>query len=116
MTRVVVTTTDPAGWWWAGAGVLAPTDDSLVAVVLPAFVATQRFAVHLLTPSQTALAERFARDPYDFDGLGVAHGFGGVPLLTAVPERLYCGVVRTIGTSDGIRVYGIPASALTRAA
>lgn len=118
MTPVVVTTTDPDGWWWACGGELAPTDDALVSVALPAGteLAAQTFAVHLLTRGQAALAERFTRDPYDFDGLAVEHGIGGLPLLTSVPDRLYCQVVRTVTAGETTRVFGVPAPGLIRAA
>lgn len=116
MTRVVVTTTDADGWWWAGPGVLAPADDALISVALRAFVAARTIAVHVLGEGQSALAERFARDPYDFDGLDVAPGPDGVPLLTSVPDRLCCQVIRTVTAAGTTRVFGAPAAGLSRAA
>src|SRR4249919_2131388 len=52
------------------------------AASLPAFVAAEHFAVHILAADQEPLSNRFAQRGADkFAGLELARGEGGVPLL-----------------------------------
>ncbi|MEO1550496.1 MAG: flavin reductase family protein [Pseudomonadota bacterium] len=56
----------------------------------PAFEAASHFAIHILAEGQKDLAERFARDGFDFSGLEVEAGVGDVPLLSGCAARLQC--------------------------
>jgi len=58
---------------------------------LPAFMAAEHFAVHVLAAAQVTLSERFARSGIDkFSGLQVERGLGGIPLLADCAARFQC--------------------------
>ncbi len=56
----------------------------------PAFEAASHFAIHVLSRVQMPLAQRFARDGYDFSGLGTHPGHGGAPLFEGCAARFEC--------------------------
>ncbi|MEO0387719.1 MAG: flavin reductase family protein [Pseudomonadota bacterium] len=56
----------------------------------PAFEAASHFAIHVLAEDQRPLAERFARDGENFDGLDPQPGIGGVPLLAGAAALFQC--------------------------
>lgn len=61
------------------------------ALSLPAFMAAEHFAVHILAAEQEALSNLFARKGADkFAGLSLARGPGGVPLLEGCAARFQC--------------------------
>ncbi|HEV8315748.1 MAG TPA: flavin reductase family protein [Burkholderiaceae bacterium] len=61
------------------------------AASLPAFVASEHFAVHILAADQEPLSNRFAQRGADkFSGLELARGEGGVPLLPGCAARFRC--------------------------
>ncbi|GAB0116336.1 flavin reductase [Acidisoma sp. 7E03] len=58
---------------------------------LAAFMAAERFAVHVLSAEQEALSGRFAKSGTDkFAGLSVSRGIGDVPLLEGCAARFQC--------------------------
>lgn len=58
---------------------------------LAAFEQAGHFAVHILSAGQEALSNRFAKSGVDkFDGVDVAEGAGGAPLLPQCSARLQC--------------------------
>lgn len=58
---------------------------------LPAFLAAEHFAVHILAASQDDLAQRFATRGADkFGALSVARGPDGIPLLEDCAARFQC--------------------------
>ena len=56
----------------------------------PAFEAASHFAIHVLAEDQRALADRFAQEGEDFDGLTTAPGIGGAPLFEDCAARFEC--------------------------
>jgi 3-hydroxy-9,10-secoandrosta-1,3,5(10)-triene-9,17-dione monooxygenase reductase component len=57
----------------------------------PAFARCEFFAVHILAVDQEALSTRFATTGADkFQGLDIARGAGGVPLLGSCAARFVC--------------------------
>lgn len=56
----------------------------------PAFEAASHFAIHILAADQQDLANRFARDGENFDGLVTEPGLGGAPLFPGCAARLEC--------------------------
>jgi 3-hydroxy-9,10-secoandrosta-1,3,5(10)-triene-9,17-dione monooxygenase reductase component len=58
---------------------------------LPAFLAAEHFAVHVLAATQDDLAQRFATRGADkFAGLTVERGPGDIPLLEGCAARFQC--------------------------
>ena len=58
---------------------------------MSAFTAGSHYAVHILAADQRALAERFAQRHADrFEGLDVAEGAGGAPLLAGAAAVFEC--------------------------
>jgi 3-hydroxy-9,10-secoandrosta-1,3,5(10)-triene-9,17-dione monooxygenase reductase component len=58
---------------------------------LPAFLAAEHFAVHILAADQEPLSNRFAQRGADkFAGLALERGAGGVPLLPGCAARFAC--------------------------
>jgi 3-hydroxy-9,10-secoandrosta-1,3,5(10)-triene-9,17-dione monooxygenase reductase component len=58
---------------------------------LPVFSAAEHWAVHILSATQEALSDRFARTGQDkFAGLEVSPGIAGIPLLEGCAARLQC--------------------------
>jgi 4-hydroxyphenylacetate 3-hydroxylase, reductase component len=56
----------------------------------PAFEAASHFAIHVLSASQQALAERFSRAGDAFDDLAFRPGHGRAPLLDGCVARFEC--------------------------
>jgi len=66
---------------------------------LPAFMAAEHFAVHILARGQQPLSDRFARrSTVKFDGLRLTRGLGDVPLLTGCAATFQC---RTVHRHEG---------------
>jgi len=58
---------------------------------LPAFMAAEHFAVHVLAAAQDTLSDRFARSGIDkFAGLQLERGRGGIPLFADCAARFQC--------------------------
>ncbi len=58
---------------------------------LPAFMAAEHFAVHILGADQEALSNQFARRGADkFSGVNLARGKDGIPLLEGCTARFEC--------------------------
>lgn len=59
--------------------------------LLPAFAEAEFFAVHVLAADQDALSQAFARRGVDrFEGVSIARGQGGAPLLDGCAARFQC--------------------------
>lgn len=56
----------------------------------PAFEAASHFAIHILAADQRWIAERFAREGDNFDGLPTEPGLGDAPLIDGCAARLEC--------------------------
>jgi flavin reductase (DIM6/NTAB) family NADH-FMN oxidoreductase RutF len=58
---------------------------------LPVFLQAKHYAIHVLSVEQQALAERFAsKTAHRFEGLELAAGHGGTPLLTGCAAVFQC--------------------------
>lgn len=55
-----------------------------------AFVAADRFVVHILDAAQQALCRQFTRDGLDFSGLSIETRDGGVPLIEGCLAHFEC--------------------------
>ncbi len=115
----VLTTADHDGWWWACAvASVTPVSTLLtrpptVSVGIPreargrqVLTSADAFAVHVLRAGGQALADRFAHDPADFDGVAVECGLGSVPLLCDVVARVECRAVEVTAVGDTLLVLG----------
>jgi flavin reductase (DIM6/NTAB) family NADH-FMN oxidoreductase RutF len=112
----VLTTADRDGWWW-GCTVSAVASVSarppMVSVSIPrdtrgrqVFTSADAYAVHVLRAGQESLADQFANDPTNFDGLEVECGYDAVPLLHDVATRLECHLVNTVAAGANILLLG----------
>ncbi len=74
---------------------------------LAAFLATGRFAIHILDATQEALSQRFAAPVEDrFAGLDWETGIGGAPLLRDCLARLECSTHQAIAAGDHVLFLG----------
>lgn len=72
-----------------------------------AFVAAERFAVHVLAADQVSLSVRFATDARDFDGVDWAEDAAGVPILSRCLTRFDCRHFAAYGAGDHTIVLGL---------
>lgn len=74
---------------------------------LAAFLATGRFAIHILDAAQEHLSQRFAAAVEDrFAGLRWEAGIGGVPLLSDCLARFECSTHQAIAAGDHVLFLG----------
>ena len=72
----------------------------------PAFEAASHFAIHVLAEDQLWLAERFAREGENFDGIARAPGLGEAPLIAGCAARLECAHAAGYDGGDHLIVVG----------
>ena len=74
---------------------------------LDAFMATEYFAIHILSAGQDDLSNRFASRGEDkFAGIAVEEGLGGAPLLADCSARMQCRTVHRYEGGDHIIFVG----------
>jgi flavin reductase (DIM6/NTAB) family NADH-FMN oxidoreductase RutF len=67
----------------------------------PSFLGASHFAIHVLAQDQEHVSRRFcARLEDRFDGLTLAAGLGGAPLLDGVAARFECALRETYTVGD----------------
>jgi flavin reductase (DIM6/NTAB) family NADH-FMN oxidoreductase RutF len=67
----------------------------------PSFLGASHFAIHVLAQDQAHVSRRFCAQLEDrFDGLAVAAGLGGAPLLDGVAARFECASRETYTVGD----------------
>ncbi|MEM9428653.1 MAG: flavin reductase family protein [Pseudomonadota bacterium] len=72
----------------------------------PAFEAASHFAIHVLAEDQRPLAERFAREGFNFEGLSWQPGVGDSPLFEGSAARLQCRHAAQYDGGDHLIVVG----------
>lgn len=78
-----------------------------------AFIAADRFAVHVMGAEQKAVADGFTRDAAAFDGLDWRED-GGLPLIAGCLARLVCATHDVRGAGDHHMILGRVLSAEER--
>lgn len=76
---------------------------------LPLIRQAGRFAIHILASDQEALSRRFAKDPFDWEGLApqTAHDDAATPLVQGVCAMMFCEVEAIHPGGDHAIVIGL---------
>ncbi|WP_422121107.1 flavin reductase family protein [Paragemmobacter straminiformis] len=70
------------------------------------FSAAQNFAIHILGADERDLAARFTRGGAGFEGLPLAAGHGGTPLIGGTLARFDCALDRALDGGDHLILLG----------
>lgn len=79
-----------------------------------AFVRADRFVIHILDETQTALCSQFTKDGLDFSGLDVEEITDGVPLIKGCMAHFECTQFNTHDAGDHTIVVGRVVSGFAR--
>ena len=79
-----------------------------------AFVQADRFVIHVLDETQTALCSQFTKDGLDFTGLEIDELSGGVPLIKGCMAHFECTPFNTHDAGDHTIVVGRVETAFAR--
>lgn len=70
------------------------------------FANTRHYAIHVMAEGQHAIAQRFALDGLDFDGVDWAPGLNGVPTLVGALARFDCEIQARHPAGDHLILVG----------